>query len=447
MLVANSEEADSAASSVSAQAMVRHELLSALERAASEEAYKALAQLSKARKGYSSSAPSNKAVEKETKLAKDKIKEEARRIKSLCEKLGLALGKSSPSSSSSSSRPTKETPASMRDTTLSALQEALAGAAAALDEPTSEGFGVEVAACLNRCVEVGAGAEAAAAYGKGMQRALEKAMTAATEPLLARAATKRQLGKMLQRSHDSEGPKLEVEVDDSDDPKPHFTAFAKVLSAASVVLGDLHATAQRLLESAGDPALSAALAALLMLVATAASLKAKRVSDLFSAESGLERSHAVAADWLSQLEERARGGSTGDDGGGPAAVKSPDLLELDALLEDLCDLLSLTHRFFGFLQQGLSLSFAQVSTLPLFVDSFTLATLYVDLEAAYFLRWASQFSSRLLCLVPFLTSAVLRFSRLVRCTARLPPRLCLKFKQTCTSQVLVRTSSSSFETR
>lgn len=381
-MLANCEEAASTANEDSSDSVVRRELLLELKRVASQEATKQLAHLAKVRKSHSSKLSSNKLTEKESKVAKDKVKEEARRIKGMVEKLGLTLDKSS------TSQPSEQAHVSKRQAALVALNDALAKAAASLDEPSSEDFGVELAACFDRCVTVGAGSDAAAAYGSGLQRALDKTMAAATDPLLARAATKRHLGKMLQQSSESEGLKLGVELDDSDDPKPHFTAFTKVLSAASVVLGDMHATTQRHLESSEGAALSEALKALVLEIAAAASLKAKRVSDLFSVECGLEQSHAVAADWLSRLEEKARGGSTGDDGGGPAAVKSPDLLELDTLLEDLCDLLSVVHRFFGFLRQVLGLSLSELSDLPLFVDSLTLATLYVDLEATYFLRCA-----------------------------------------------------------
>jgi len=384
-LLANCEEVASTAEEDLVDTTVRRELLLELKRVASQEATKQLAHLAKVRKSHSSKLPSNKATEKEAKAAKDKVKEEARRIKGMVEKLGLVLDKSS------TSQPSEQAHVCKRQTALVALNDALTKSAATLDVPSSEEFGAELAACFDRCIALGAGSDAVAAYGSGLQRALDKTMAAATDPLLARAATKRHLGKMLQRSSESEGPKLGVEVDDSDDPRPHFTAFTKVLSAASVVLGDMHATAQRLLSSSEGADLTETLKALLSEIATAASLKAKRVSDLFSEECGLEQSHAMATDWLSRLEAKGRGVSTGDDGGGPAAVKSPDLLELDVLLEDLCDLLSVIHRFFGFLRQVLGFSLSELSDLPLFVDSLTLATLYVDLEATYFLRCVQRY--------------------------------------------------------
>ena len=110
------------------------------------------------------------------------------------------------------------------------------------------GLGVDVAERLDTCVRLGAGAEGVAAYGQGLRRALGQAIVAATEPLEARAATKRQLGRMMRQPRGDAPPasQLCVDVDDSDDPQPHVTAFAHVLSAASVALSDAHAAAARL---------------------------------------------------------------------------------------------------------------------------------------------------------------------------------------------------------
>ena len=301
--------------------------------------------------------------------------------------------------------------AKRREAALAALHQTCE-AAAVLDEETL----ATLCQGVGRCSGLGAGGEAAVAYGKALRRLLGRQMEAAVEPLERREATRKQLGKMAQRRSKgnlaSEGAGA-VEIDDSADPTPHYTGTAMILSAASVALhhtqncaallppppaaaagaanaagAAMGAPESEVTGETGDSPASAAaesLRALLLVVAQDASARARRIVAQFKAECALEQRHLAAVDWLRSLKSGSGGGgSTGsesEDGDFPAAGRGLDLLSLDDLLARLAELTGLFHRFLAFL--GTVFDAHIISELPLFADALGLAAFYNDLETAY----------------------------------------------------------------
>jgi len=406
--------------------VVRHELLNDCERLAGGEASKALVALAAARKG------ADKIDKAKAKAKKAEIKAESKRIKATCEKLGLLALKSDRSSEA----PASADPAvgglrregggsqsgqvvpmsARREGALEALDEACHRALAAL----AEGRGAEafesVREEFDRCTVLGAVQDATASCCKLIRRGVGRAMDAATAPLEAREATRRQLAKMHRRN--GLKPDLrscaaaggEVQLDDSDNPQPFYTAMAHVLSRASVALVEVDFLAQRLDSLGGNsPSCSVAptsptqppstaVSDLMWNVAQDASSRTRTVLQHFRDEIGLDALHAQCVAWLRDLEG-GKGGAPSlghrsrtscEDNGcdaSPPGIQGSllELGRLDAALEDVTELLALTHRFLAFLdssQLHLNKRF-RVAELPLFSDSLGLAAQYVDVETAY----------------------------------------------------------------
>ena len=258
-----------------------------------------------------------------------------------------------------------------------ALEKSL-GAAASL-EPTAF---AAVRESFERCLVLGAGPDASALLAKSLRRSLAKGMDAALEPLASRVETKKRLEKM--RMKQASGAAGAVEIDDSDDPQPFYTAMAHVLSKASVALVEAAWAADTTDDSLAYPELQG----LVETMAQDTSARARRVLSFFLDLSGVKEAHASATKWL-QAEQPLGDGDRGGGDGERRHHRQLDIGVLDSLLEDVTELVALSHRFLAFLSAGSlgrRIDARAVSELPLFAEALGLAAMYVDMESAYLLH-------------------------------------------------------------